>query len=118
MHTIKPAELRVAALTAAILLSHQGASAACGATVNGRPMSTQECALNLQVYGRVIPGDYLADNRGNWVNANNPTHRGNTYRDARSTSGGRWSGGSYVSPHGVFDASGGCEGGSCVNIVD
>ena len=27
-------------------------------------------------------------------------------------------GGSYVSPRGVYDASGGCEGGSCVNILD
>ena len=90
--------------------------AACNATVNGRPMSQQECTQAIQAYGYVIPGDYLVDNYGNWVNKNNPMHRGNTYRDAqRNTSGGSWSGNHYS---GVYDASGGCEGGSCVNIID
>jgi hypothetical protein len=89
-------------------------------------MTQQECNTAIQVYGSVIPGDYYADGQGNWVNANNPMHRGNTYLDAqrarggsyRESYGGAWGGGSYVSPRGVYDASGGCEGGSCVNILD
>ncbi|MES9971246.1 MAG: hypothetical protein ABW092_14530 [Candidatus Thiodiazotropha sp.] len=102
------------------IIAGETALAACNATINGRPMSQQECALSIQVYGQVIPGDYLMDGYGNWVNANNPMHRGNTYRDAQSqgSRGGSWGGGSYVSPRGVYDASGGCEGGGCVNIID
>ncbi|MES9851802.1 MAG: hypothetical protein ABW170_08220 [Candidatus Thiodiazotropha sp. L084R] len=94
------------------------ALAACNSTVNGRPMSQQECTLSMQVYGQVIPGTYLVDQYGNWVNANNPMHRGNTYRDAQGSRGGSWGGRSYVSPSTVYDASGGCEGGGCVNIID
>ena len=94
------------------------AAAACNATVNGRPMTPQECALAIQVYGQVVPGDYLVDGYGNWVNTSNPMHRGNSYSDGRSNYGGSWGGGSYVSPRGVYDASGGCEAGSCVNIID
>ena len=82
-------------------------------------MTAAECALNIQVYGGVIPGDYAVDVRGNWINVNNPSHRGNIYMDAQSgTQSGSWDGGSVVSPRGVYDASGGCEGGSCVNIID
>ncbi len=96
------------------------ALAACNATVNGRPMSQQECAMLISIYGQVIPGNYWADNNGNWVNINNPRHQGNIYRDAQrqNQNGGSWGGGSYVSPRGVYDPTGGCEGGSCVNIID
>ena len=98
------------------------AFAACNATINGRPMTFQECSLAIQVYGTVIPGRYGADANGNWWNLDNPQHWGNTYRDAQRNSqqgyGGSFGGGSLVSPHGVFDGSGGCEGGSCVNIID
>ncbi len=94
------------------------AFANCNATINGRPMTLQECALVYRVYGRVIPGAYLMDRYGNWVNVNNRRHRGNIYRDSEGSSSGSWGGGSYVSPHGVYDSSGGCEGGSCVNIID
>ncbi len=121
MASIPQTALAGAALAGMICASSQTALAACNATVNGRPMTPQECALNMQVYGVVIPGNYLVDGYGNWVNANNPMHRGNTYRDAqraRGGSGGSWGGGSYVSPRGVYDPSGGCEGGSCVNIID
>ncbi|MBT3044759.1 MAG: hypothetical protein KME67_18010 [Candidatus Thiodiazotropha sp. (ex Codakia orbicularis)] len=106
------------ALATLIVISSETALAACNATVNGRPMTQQECALSMQVYGYVIPGDYLMDGYGNWVNANNPMHRGNTYRDAQNSHSGSWGGGSYVSPSTVYDASGGCEGGDCVNIID
>jgi hypothetical protein len=34
-----------------------------------------------------------------------------------SPSGSSWGGSSYISPSGVFDTTGGCEGGSCVNII-
>jgi hypothetical protein len=45
-------------------------------------------------------------------------HRGNTYRDAQRPRGGAWGGQSWVSPRGLYDPTGGCEGGSCVNIID
>jgi hypothetical protein len=101
----------------------ESALAACNANINGRPMSQQECAQVMQVYGQVIPGNYLVDANGNWVNANNPAHRGNLYQDAQATyrsqsQGGSWSSKSYVGYSGVYDPSGGCEGGSCVNIID
>ncbi len=92
------------------------AQAACGATINGYPMTPQQCALAIQIYGTVIPGRYGADANGNWWNLDNPLHRGNTYRDAqRNRSGGRRTG-RHTST--VIDSSGGCEGGSCVNIID
>lgn len=125
MKKIRRLAFHATAVTVMAWLSAQAALAACNATVNGRPMTPQECNTAIQVYGSVIPGDYYADDQGNWVNANNPMHRGNTYVDAqrarggnRNTYGGSWGGGSYTSPRGVYDASGGCEGGSCVNIID
>ncbi|HPF60052.1 MAG TPA: hypothetical protein P5149_14890 [Candidatus Competibacteraceae bacterium] len=106
------------ALAVMTSLSSETALAACNATVNGRPMSPQECVLALQVYSQVVPGNYRVDNQGNWVNINNPWHRGNTYRDAQRPRGGAWGGQSLVSPRGIYDPTGGCEGGSCVNIID
>lgn len=98
------------------------AFAACNATINGRPMTQQECAIAIKVYGTVIPGRYGADANGNWWNLDNPMHQGNTYLDAQryggQSNGGSFGGGSLTSPHGVYDGSGGCEGGSCVNIID
>lgn len=118
MITVKQKAILATLLASVVSLSSTAVFAACNATVNGRPMTQQECNRAIQVYGQVIPGNYLADNNGNWVNANNPMHRGNTFRDAQRNYGGSWGGGSYVSPRGVYDASGGCEGGSCVNILD
>jgi hypothetical protein len=131
MHTIKRCALHATAVTLVTWLSSQSVLAACNATVNGRPMTQQECQTAIHVYGRVVPGDYYADGQGNWANANDPLHRGNTYLDAQwagggvsggsrggDSYGGSWGGGSYTSPSGVYDASGGCEGGSCVNIID
>lgn len=114
----KQAVLSAAALAAATCMSSVTALAACNATVNGRPMSPQECAMAIQVYGRVVPGDYLVDRYGNWVNINNPMHRGNTYMGNQGTSGGSWGSQSYTGPSGVYDSTGGCEGGDCVNIID
>ena len=117
MTPMKRAAFPAVVLAAMTYTSSETALAACNATVNGRPMTRQECAQAIQVYGRVVPGNYLVDGNGNWVNANNPAHRGNTYRDGRGTSGGSWGGRSYVSPSGVYAPSGGCEGGSCVNLI-
>jgi hypothetical protein len=72
------------ALVAMTLTINDTVLAACNATVNGRPMSAETCALSAKIYGQVLPGDYLMDGEGNWVNANNPLHRGNIYSDARS----------------------------------
>ncbi|MES9992180.1 MAG: hypothetical protein ABW098_09515 [Candidatus Thiodiazotropha sp.] len=118
MNFLKRACLSTAALVTLLLLGSETVLAACNATINGRPMTHQECALTIQVYGTVIPGAYLMDEHGNWVNANNPMHRGNTYKDAQGSRGGSWGGQSVFSPRAVYDASGGCEGGSCVNIID
>lgn len=99
-------------------LPSKTALAACNATVNGRPMTPQECHRTIQIYGQVIPGDYLVDDKGNWVNVNNPMHYGNIYIDAQRAPSGSWGGQTYISPHGIYDSTGGCEGGSCVNIID
>jgi hypothetical protein len=118
MTSLKRDAFFAAALAAMTYMSSETALAACNATLNGRPMSPQECARAIQIYGQVLPGNDLVDGNGNWVNVNNPTRRGNTYRDAQSTPSGSWGGRSYGSPRGVYDATGGCEGGSCVNIID
>lgn len=108
----------IAALIALTYLPSEAVLAACNATVNGRPMTYQECALGIRAYGQVLPGDYLVDANGNWVNTRNLRHRGNTLKGAPNSRSGSWGGGSVVSPRGVYDSSGGCEGGSCVNIID
>ncbi|MCU7896230.1 MAG: hypothetical protein KZQ66_02765 [Candidatus Thiodiazotropha sp. (ex Lucinoma aequizonata)] len=118
MASMKRAAFSTTVLAAIACISSETALAACNATVNGRPMSQQECAQSIQVYGQVIPGDYLVDGYGNWINAKKPMHRGNTYRDAQSYRSGSCGEQSYFSPHGVYDSSGGCEGSSCVNIID
>ena len=118
MLSTKRAVFSTTALVVMLLVSSEVTYAVCNATVNGRPMTQQECALSIQVYGYVIPGDYYVDSYGNWVNVNNPMHRGNTYRDAQGSGGGSWGSGSYVGPNTVYDSSGGCEGGGCVNIID
>lgn len=112
-----------AAAVVATCLSSEKALAACNSTVNGYPMSVQQCNRTIQIYGRVIPGHYWMDNDGNWVNVNNPNHYGNLYIDAQldrdnnpETSGSRRS--PISPPYSVIDPTGGCEGGSCINIHD
>ena len=127
MITMKRSAIYTALLTLIVCLYGETVLAACNATLNGRPMTLEECALAIQVYGTVIPGDYLVDGYGNWINITNPMQRGNTYNDAQGGSGGSWGsgepyggswgGGSTGSPSGVYDGSGGCEGGGCVNII-
>jgi hypothetical protein len=57
--------------------------AACNATVNGRPMSLQECQTASQIYGSVSPGHYVVDDYGNWAKLGDPSARGNLYLDAQ-----------------------------------
>lgn len=57
------------------------ADAACGATVNGRPMSPTTCQYARLIYGAVMPGTYKADNQGNWHHLQSG-RRGNTVQDA------------------------------------
>ncbi len=97
------------------------ANAACGAFVNGRPMTGNWCRIATQTYGYVQPGRYVADGHGNWFNLDTG-QSGNIYRDSQNPGrrggsgvggggGGRWT-------SSTIDPSGGCEGGSCVNILD
>jgi predicted small secreted protein len=118
MTSIKRSTFYLVALAMMTFVSSETVLAACNATVNGRPMTIQECAQTIQVYGRVVPGNYMTDAYGNWININNPWHRGNIYSDAQRNAGGSLGGRSLVGPSTVYDSTGGCEGGSCVNILD
>jgi hypothetical protein len=107
-------------LIALTCFATETAFAACNSTVNGGSMSPEQCAWIIRVYGNVVAGDYAVDDAGNWINIRYPQHRGNIYRDAQRQGGhgGSWGGDSYTSPNTVYDGSGGCEAGSCVNIID
>lgn len=63
-------------------LTSTPAQAACGATVNGQPMSAQTCWYATLIYGRVLPGAYKANDQGDWLHLQTG-RRGNTVRDAR-----------------------------------
>lgn len=65
---------------------------ACYATVNGRPMSADECMTAYQIYGALPHGHYFADSQGNWVK-NDLSESGNVYLDAQRDAGGGSSGG-------------------------
>jgi hypothetical protein len=80
--------------------------AACNATVNGWPMSPQDCALAIQIYGYVEPGHYWLDQQGNWGRIGVPYAQGNLYMDAQS-GGGRASDSDGMTCY----SSGGCIGG-------
>ena len=114
--SIKRAAFSTATLILVNLMPSEPALAACNATINGRPMTSQECNVIIQVYGQVLPGHYLVDANGNWVNVNNRNHYGNIYRDAQNNSQGSSGGGKHFNT--LIDPTGGCEGGSCVNIID
>jgi hypothetical protein len=117
MKKMKRTFLSLTSLATMILISSGPASAACNATINGRPMTLQECFVATQIYGYVIPGNYWADDYGNWGNVNNPLHNGNAF--ARGQSGGGGGGHAWGrNTNTVIDTSGGCEGGGCVNIMD
>ena len=99
----------LASLLAGLAFTASAASAACNATVNGQPMSIELCQAAWQIYGGVLPGRYFVDGAGNWVNIDNPAHRGNFYRDARGGGGGGGGGGSG----GLTPYAGGSVGGGC-----
>jgi len=111
-----PSQWFVAALSAATLVSaivfSPEAEAACGAQLNGRPMTAQECISLRSIYGSVLPGRYASDGRGNWVNLDNPGHRGNIYTDRRRGGGGGGGGGltcvdgTCVGPDGMINDRG------------
>lgn len=95
--------LATLAVAGSTLATMPAANAACGATVNGQPMSIELCSAVYQIYGGVIPGHYRVDQDGNWINLANPSHRGNFYRDAQrplAGSGGGASGGLTSTPFG------------------
>jgi hypothetical protein len=98
--TMRTRVISATLLSGLALTFASGADAACGATVNGRPMSIELCRVVWQVYGGVTPGHYRVDEAGNWVNLANPAHRGNLYRDAQGARRGGGSGGLTRTPFG------------------
>jgi hypothetical protein len=104
-------EMRTKALSAMVafgtMMAHIGAShAACNATVNGRPMPMETCALATQIYGYVEPGHYWADNQGNWGRVGVPYPQGNLYQDSQRKSRGRsWT---RTGPFGSMGSDGSC----------
>jgi hypothetical protein len=65
------------------------AFAACNATVNGRPMTAELCALATRVYGGVAPGHYWVDDQGNWGRMGSPYAEGNLVADGGRSRGGQ-----------------------------
>jgi hypothetical protein len=94
------------------------AQANCLATVNGRPMTSQECEMAPQIYGSYPYGHYLRDAQGNWVNLCDWSEQGNVFLDARpgppsggSGGGGHWSDGPGLQRTPVGSVGGGfCKG--------
>lgn len=80
------------------------AFAACNATVNGRPMSAELCALATRVYGSVVPGHYWVDDQGNWGRVGSQYAEGNLLRDQRR-GGQDWT---YRGPGGAAGSDGEC----------
>ncbi|MEM8952111.1 MAG: hypothetical protein AAGA21_09340 [Pseudomonadota bacterium] len=88
--------LLTAGLMMAMLPWAEDAHAACGATINGAPMTVEECNLAMQIYGGVQPGHYWMDANGTWGVMGDPTPRGNIQNDAYA----------YQSRGGVYGGSG------------
>ena len=95
-----------ATLLAGLAFTATGANAACNATVNGQPMSMEICQTAWQIYGGVVPGNYYVDQAGNWVNIDNPAHRGNFYSDAQGGGGGGGGSGGMTSTAGGYVGEG------------
>ena len=74
--------LLAAGLMMTMLPFAEEAHAACGATINGAPMTVEECNLAMQIYGGVQPGHYWMDANGTWGVMGDPTPRGNIQNDA------------------------------------
>lgn len=68
----------------------EDAHAACGATVNGAPMTVEQCNLARQLYGSVEPGHYWMNAEGTWGVLGDPTARGNIYSGAYQSRSGAY----------------------------
>ncbi len=97
--------------------------------INGQPMHPAVVAQIQQAIGMVLPGgayswngQYLYDAYGNAVplslGGTGPTqYPGGTIGEVYSDGSSSW-GNPNTGIGGVYDSSGGCEAGSCVNILD
>ena len=101
--TIIARALAAAGLAIAALPFADQAQAACGATINGAPMTAEQCTLAKQLYGSVQPGHYWMDANGTWGLMGDPNPRGNIYSGTYQTrpgtyggSGERYGNGSWV----------------------
>lgn len=65
------------------------AQARCSATVNGAPMTAEECEVARNIYGAYPYGHYLRDGQGNWVNIYNWSEKGNVFLDAQRPASNR-----------------------------
>ncbi|MDH3662081.1 MAG: hypothetical protein OEU92_18980 [Alphaproteobacteria bacterium] len=76
------------------MLPLSAAHANCNATINGFPMTAEQCRLAIQTYGYVQPGHYWMDANGTWGVMGDPTPLGNIHS------------GAYQSRSGVYGGSG------------
>lgn len=80
--------------TAALVGHNTEALAACGVFINGQPMTRGMCARAIEIYGRVVPGYYWMDRRGNWGPIGSRYPQGNINTDAprpaESGGGSHW----------------------------
>ncbi|NJO36927.1 MAG: hypothetical protein HC871_03970 [Rhizobiales bacterium] len=95
--------IAVAALLGSAMVPAGPAHAACNATVNGYPMTAEQCAFAVEKYGAVQPGHYWMDANGTWGLMGDPTPRGNIYaggyqsrQGVHGGSGERYDNGSWV----------------------
>lgn len=80
--------LAITAVLGFTVLPVADAHAACNATVNGYPMTAEQCRVATQKYGYVEPGHYWMDGYGNWGRVNDSTVRGNVYSGPYRSKGG------------------------------
>lgn len=74
-----------AAFTGAIMAPMSSALAFCNATINGLPMTAEQCNFAIQKYGSVQPGHYWMDANGTWGVMGDSTPRGNINSGAYET---------------------------------
>jgi hypothetical protein len=66
-----------AAFVGTFMAPMSSAQAFCNATINGVPMTAEQCNFAIQKYGSVQPGHYWMDANGTWGVMGDPTPRGN-----------------------------------------
>ena len=84
----------IATILGVTMVPWADAYAACGATVNGVPMTVEQCNFTQQKYGYVEPGHYWMNDNGTWGRVGDSTPRGNIYS------------GIYQSRDGLYGGSG------------